>query len=233
MDPRYQSSIPAGTTEQTMVNYQHEGNFNQLKQTACLIDGEVVGERFYEADGTCIIEKPLRRGRQHGILYTWYESGALESAQPYVDGRPHGTARQWAQDGTLMGIYTLDNGSGFDIWRDFREDGTIFIAEIHTLRDGLPHGFEWWLNEDEKTVVHERYWYEGQVHGIERRWDSDGRLEATFPQFWIYGQRVSPSAYQTAAAQNATLPPFQEKDQQPERQFPEEIWLSAKRVEEK
>ena len=143
IDRRYVSSIPGDIIEKRISDYKRDGGCVWLRRAACLLNGEVVGERCYESDGSLVVEIPLSDGNKQGIEYHWYESGELQSAEPYFAGKPHGVAKQWARDGTLMGTYTIEHGTGFDLWRDCLEDGLIFVSEVHSLRDGLPHGFEW------------------------------------------------------------------------------------------
>jgi hypothetical protein len=147
VDDRYRSSIPPGVAERTVSEYRREGSAVWPRRTECLPGEEIVGERWYDEDGTLVEEIPLQHGKKHGVEYQW-DDGKLSSAEPYWEGKPHGTAIQWDRDGRLLGTYTMVHGTGLDVWRGTREDGSIYVTEIRTLRDGLPHGFEWWLNED-------------------------------------------------------------------------------------
>ncbi len=113
--------------------------------------------------------------------------------------------------------------TGFDIWRQEREDGFPFISEIHSLQDGHPHGYEWWLNEDQHSVWHECHWQCGEYHGIERRWNDRGKLDRGYPKYWIHGQAGTKRVYLKATQTDDTLPTFLEKDNRPRRQFPVKI----------
>jgi hypothetical protein len=184
-----------------------------------------VGERSYDQDGTLLIETPLRDGKKHGLELHWYEGGeSLQSAEPFYAGLPHGTARQWAQDGSLLGKYTLNRGSGLDLWRNQRCDGGgAYLSEVHSLKRGRPHGYEWWLNEDQCSVWAERHWYEGQLHGIEREWNSRGCLRRGYPRYHVRGQRVSKRDYLKACKVDPSLPAFRAEDNQPDRCFPSAV----------
>jgi antitoxin component YwqK of YwqJK toxin-antitoxin module len=221
-DDRYRSSIPAGAIERIVSEYRREGNLVWPRRAECCLDGEIVGKRFYDEDGTLTGETPLKDGQKHGVAYRW-DDGQLISAEPYWEGKPHGTGMQWDEDGRLLGTYTLVHGMGLDIWRAVREDGSIYVSEVHSMRDGVPHGFEWWLDEDQASVWDEKHWHLGELHGIERRWNDSGRLRRGWPQYWIHGTKVTKRQYLRAAAKDDTLPPFREEDQLPQRSFPPEI----------
>jgi hypothetical protein len=221
-DDRYNSSIPPSAVERTASDDRREGDLVWSRRTECLLGTAIVGERYYEEDGTLGWETPLNDGKKHGIEYRW-DSGKLLSAEPYWEGKPHGIAQQWDENGRLVGTYTLVHGTGLDVWRGTREDGSIYVTEIRSLRDGLPHGFEWWLNEDQASMWWERHWHAGELHGIERQWNERGRLRRGWPKYWVRGTQVTKRQYLRAAAKDDTLPPFREEDRLPQRSFPPEI----------
>ena len=225
------SDIPPGTEERPIHQYKEKGSLIFLQVNECVLNGQVVGLRAYDSMGNLIIETPLKHGKKHGREYTWNEAGILESIEPYVDGKLHGRARQYGRDGKLIGTYRCIHGTGFDIWRSEREDGSIAISEIHSLRDGLPHGYEWWLGEDQHSVWHECHWQQGVLHGIERMWNSSGTLKRGYPKFWIHGQAVSKRVYLKAAERDKYLPIFRAEDNLSSRRFPAQIekLLSGKR----
>jgi hypothetical protein len=190
-----------------------------------LCAGIVVGERSYDQDGTLVVETPLRDGKKHGVELHWHDGGdSLESAEPFHAGLPHGTARQWAEDGGLLGTYTLKHGSGLDLWRSQQcEDGLVYLSEVHSLKNGQPHGYEWWLNENQRSVWAERHWQEGQLHRIEREWNLQGRLRRGFPRFYVLGERVNKRAYLKACKADPSLPAFRGEDNAPARSFPSAV----------
>jgi antitoxin component YwqK of YwqJK toxin-antitoxin module len=187
-----------------------------------LVGGKVVGSREFHETGELAFERPLKEGRVHGTEYRWDCPGELLSEEPYVKGLPHGTARQWL-GGKLIGSYTMVRGTGIDLWWQEREDGSVYLSEVYPLRDGRPHGFEWWLNEDQETVCIERHYWEGKPHGIWREWNSRGRLCRGFPEYYVGGVKVTRPQYLRAAREDPTLPPFREEDNEPRRRFPPEI----------
>jgi len=164
----------------------------------------------------------VKNGKKHGREYVWNEDGSLESVEPYFEGKLHGLSKQYGRNGKVIGTYRCVHGAGFDIWRCEREDGLIMICEIHSLQDGRPHGYEWWVRGDQRSVWHERHWQQGIVHGIERMW-SKGKLQPGYPKFWIQGRSVRKTAYMKASKEDKTLPVFEEKDNRPQRKFPAEI----------
>jgi len=220
---RFKSDIPPNVVEQVTSEFRRNGGVIYHRLTACVLNDEVVGQRAYGEEGQLVKETPLRNGRKHGREYQWHDDGRLNSVEPYVNGKVHGTAKQYGRNGSVIGTYTLRHGTGYDIWRWESEDGAIRISEIHTLQDGLPHGYEWWLREEPHLVWHEIHWHEGQYHGIERQWNLANKLRRGFPQYWINGDRVDKRKYLRAAKKDPNLPPFRLKDNSPRRRFPSAI----------
>ena len=167
----------------------------------------------------------MKDGIRHGIEYDWRWDGILTAAEPWVNGKPHGIAKQWSQTGVLIGSYSMHHGTGIDLWWESLEyDGRLpfFLAEVHPMRDGKPHGFVWWLNEDQKSVFTEWHFVDGVKHGIFREWKDNG-LRRDSPQYFVGGVKVRKRQYIRAAASDESLPPFREHDNLPTRLFPPEI----------
>jgi hypothetical protein len=217
------SDIPSGAVEQLVSAYRKEGGCIYYRIMDCLLDGRLVGRRAYTQDGNLVIETPLKDGQKHGREFTWNEDGTLLSVEPYVKDQIHGTAKQYGHHGKLIGTYTVIHGTGFDLWRQEGEDGSVSISEIHCLREGLPHGYEWWFTTEQGALWHERHWRAGEYHGIERVWSSRGELSRGYPKYWIAGRAVSKRKYLKAAQTDKTLPAFREKDNSIRRKFPPEI----------
>ena len=227
MQPTFESSIPSDATERQVSEYRRRddpggGGVVWPRRMECVLDGQVVGVRGYEEDGALTIETPLEDGRKHGTEYEW-EGGILVAATPYREGKVHGTAYQWDEEGRLLGTYTLTPGPGLDVWRGTREDGSIYISEITHWRDGRLEGFEWWLNEDQRSVHIERHWRGGQLHGIEREWNLRGAIARGWPRYWVDGSRVQKRQYLAAARRDDTLPAWRAEDQTPERILPQRV----------
>lgn len=215
----YASSIPADATERVRTKLSD----GTRKRAEYYVGSERVGERSFYPSGELEYEYAFRDGRRHGWQYRHDEPGKLLSAEPYKNGLPHGTAYQWADDGRLIGSYTMEHGTGIDLWWQDWPEGPVELAEVHYLQDGVPHGFEWWLNEDQQSVYNERHWQHGLLHGIEREWNGEGKLRRCFPRYWIHDKRVTKRQYRKASANDTTLPLFREEDNSLQRDFPPEV----------
>jgi hypothetical protein len=220
---KHKSDIPAGAREVEIRGLSQTENFMYYRVMECTLDGKLVGQRSYDDEGNLMIETPIKDGKKHGREYIWNETGALESVEPFTNGKRHGLAKQYGRNGNVIGTSRFVHGTGFDIWRWEREDGTAFISEIFSARDGALDGFEWWLNEDQRSVWHERHWQNGYLHGIERMWNERGRLKRGFPKYWIRDQAVRKPVYIRASEKDGTLPSFRQTDNRQQRKFPTEI----------
>jgi hypothetical protein len=183
--------------------------------------------RFFDEEGCLETENPRKDGLLHGMKYSFHSPNRVQFAEPYINGLAHGTARQWSEDGKLLGTYTMKYGTGVDLWRQGTNwgNGLPYLSEARYIKDGTWHGFEWWLNEDQRSVWQERHFWFNQLHGIERDWNSDGHLSRGYPRYWINNLRVTKRQYLRACSKDPTLPPFQESDNRPDRKFPPEIVL--------
>jgi hypothetical protein len=216
----YQTSIPPAAEER--ITHRHPDGTRQRAEY--WLDGEQVGLRTFHPTGELEDEYSFRHGVKHGMQYRCDLPGQLGSAEPYENGVPHGTAYQWSYyDGRLIGTYTLEHGTGIDLWRQDWSDGTVTLTEVHSMRNGCSHGWEWWVNHDQRSVHEERHWMDGELHGIERQWNMQGRLRRGYSRYWVHGKRVTRRQYLRAAASDPTLPPFRPEDNNPERAFPPEI----------
>lgn len=220
---RFKSDIPPNVVEHVTREFRREGGAIYGRLTDCILNGEVVGRRTYNEEGQLIIETPLRNGRKYGREFYWNDDGSLSLIEPYVNGKIHGTAKQYGQHGSVIGTYKLHHGTGYDIWRAENRNGTVYVAEILTYKDGLRHGYEWWLTPKPHIVYEERHWHEGQHHGIEREWNLANKLRRGFPRYWIKGDRVTKIKYLRAAKRDPSLPAFHLRDNSPRRKFPPAI----------
>lgn len=186
------------------------------------VRGKLVGVRFFEKTGEPSMEWGIRNGKQHGRMYTWWPPGHLLPVETYKNGASHGTALQWDENGRLLGSYTMAKGTGIDLWwQDWGEE--VFLHEVHYMKDGAPHGWEWWINDDQRTVWDETHWHEGELHGIQRRWNIQGRLRRGFPKYWLHNKQVTRRIYVKACSNDPALPLFRNADNLPARIFPAEI----------
>jgi hypothetical protein len=219
---RPKSDIPDGATERVIQKYNRNMGLIRLERRECTFNGELVGYRCYDDKGRLQIETPLEAGKKHGREIHWNDDGTLNFIEPYSHGKMHGAAKQY-ENGRVIGTYKMVHGTGYDVWRNQIADGPVYVSEIHSMRDGMSHGFEWWLNDDQKSVHEEKHWYEGTYHGIEREWHWSGKLRRGYPKYWIGGEAVTKRQYVRAARKDPTLPPFHVKENSPRRKFPLEI----------
>jgi antitoxin component YwqK of YwqJK toxin-antitoxin module len=182
----------------------------------------IVGGRLFDAEGELQLDYGIRRGKRHGREYRLDDPGKLRSATAYRNGLEHGLARQWSDDGRVIGTYRMKNGTGIDLWwqEGWRKPRRPYLAEVHFMLKGHRHGFEWWLNEDQRSVYQERHWSLDEAHGIEREWDAEGRLRSGFPKFYVGGRRVTRRVYERERNGEPSLPPYRIEDDQPQRSFP-------------
>ena len=217
----YRSSIPKAARERVTATFV---TGPQRYKVECVLNGKVVGIRYFHETGELEDEFPLKNGVIHGIVYRSVIPGKLLSAEPYSNGFLHGKARQWSDDGKLMGTYTMRHGTGIDLWWcQFSENGFPHLSEARYIKDGKWHGFEWWLNVDQKSVREERHFQNDLMHGIERTWNRQGRLHRGYPKYWVNNVRMTKRQYLRACAKDPTLPPFREADNHSRRKFPPEV----------
>ncbi|HEX4008297.1 MAG TPA: hypothetical protein VHX60_19145 [Acidobacteriaceae bacterium] len=225
----YRSSIPRNARER--ITATHLSGPQKFKAEYRL-GGETVGVRFFHPTGELQFEYPLKNGVWHGTVYRADDPGMLTSAEPFRNGLAHGTARQWSPQGNLLGTYTMRGGCGVDLWWQCAHQGDkfVYLAEARYLKDGQLHGFEWWLTRDQRGVLDERHFWRDQLHGIERAWNSSGRLRRGYPRYWASGQRVTRRKYLRACETDPNLPRFREIDNQPARNFPAEVRRNLRRT---
>jgi hypothetical protein len=187
-----------------------------------LVGRSIVGYRLFDTDGELLLDCGVRGGRRHGREYRLDLPGRLLSATAYRNGLEHGLARQWSDDGRLIGTYRMQNGTGVDLWwqETWRTPRRPYLAEVHVMLKGRRHGFEWWLNPDQRSVYQERHWADDEAHGIEREWDDKGKLRPGFPKFYLRGSRVTRQAYEREQSKDPSLPAYRTEDNRPQRSFP-------------
>lgn len=175
-------------------------------------------------NGVLEFERPLRNGLTHGTLHS-FDAGVATFAEHYSNGVAHGTAKQWSHDGKLIGTYTMKRGTGLDLWRAKANwgNGGVYLSEARFIKEGKWQGFEWWLNEDQTSVHDENHFWNDLQHGIQRSWNSRGRLRRGYPRYWVRSVRVTKRKYLSECAQDSTLPIYREKDNLPARKFPDEV----------
>ena len=225
---RYQSDIPSGAKERLIADYKvnksGRGIVIHPREVECVWRGLVVGMRYYDPEGTVVLEQPLKNGVRHGREYRWSD-GVILSVEPYFEGKVHGTTKQFDKDGRIIGTYKMVHGTGLDVWGGMRcgdAECAYGVSEIRSMQDGHPHGYEWWF-ATENELSSERHWHLGEVHGIERAWNSEGRLRRGYPKYWMHNKQVIKRDYLKACETDKTLPPYRKEDDAPTRIFPKRV----------
>jgi antitoxin component YwqK of YwqJK toxin-antitoxin module len=222
----YRSSIPKAAQERVASNYISTRSKQRVEY---VLDGEIVGVRWFDENGVMNTEAPWKHALIHGNMYYFDDipDGKLRVTfvEPYQNGLAHGTARQWsAYNGKPIGAYAMKRGCGIDLWRIETYSGkSVYLHEARFIKDDNWHGFEWWLEEDQKSVHQEAHFWENLQHGIRREWNGEGKLKRGFPQYWVDNIRVTKREYLRACAKDPSLPGFRSIDNLPQRQFPPQV----------
>lgn len=215
---KYRSSIPWKAKERIAERYPNGAK----KKCEYRVGRKLVGVRLISDKGEPEMEWGVKNGEMHGRLLE-LSSGTLVFVEPYKNGVAHGTAYQWDENGRLLGTYRMNHGTGIDLWRqDWGRK--IFLHEVHYMKDGMPHGWEWWISDDQHSVSDETHWHEGKRHGIQRSW-TKSRMDRGFPKYWIRDKQVTRRDYLKACAKDPNLPPYRKEDNSPRRIFPPEIQM--------
>jgi antitoxin component YwqK of YwqJK toxin-antitoxin module len=174
----------------------------------------IPAEAIARVDQTYRDGSPMRTSFFVGEIVTEYvlsdgetrdKTANLLSATPYEDGIEHGTAYQWSHDGLLIGTYAMVNGTGTDLWWQ-EADGEIVLTKAHRRVNNRWDGYEWWFNNCRPSELSiEKWWLEGELHGIERKWNLKARIRRGWPKYWIHNQQVDKRKYLRAAAKDPTL----------------------------
>ena len=221
----YRSSIPKSAQERVVSSHKSNGMKHRVDY---IVDGKLVGFRQFNEEGEIEFERPLRDGLTHGTVYMFHgdinRSGEITFSEPHKNGLAHGTARQWSEhDGSLIGTYSMKHGTGLDLWRNWSYvTKAEYLSEARYIKSGKWHGFEWWINEDQ-ALNKENHFQEDLQHGILREWNASGKLRRGYPKYWVANVQVSKRKYLAACVKDASLPLFQEADNQPQRIFPPEV----------
>jgi hypothetical protein len=207
-----ESMIPPAAREITEATFE-----SGARRTAFYeLDGERVGFRQWNEDGSLAMEYGMRGGVRHGPFRTYWDNGQVSEAATYVDGKEHGVTTQYDAGGELIGSYTMEHGTGLDLWFDCKG----VLSEERSYRDGERHGYERWWCGDNATVWQEEHYRHGAAHGIFRQWTDRGRLRRGFPRYFVGGERVARRQYERACRTDSLLPAFVPEENLPSRQLP-------------
>lgn len=214
----YRSSIPHDSNEKIIRRHA-----NGAKSVCHYFKNrKKVGVRFFDEDGSMELEYGVKDGRAHGNHHEW-SSGKLVFFQKIKNGMAHGIAKQWSsENGELLGSFKMNHGNGIDLWwQDWF--GPLHLTDVFFLKNNIPHGFEWHLNNTEKSVHIERHWFKGKWHGIHRSWKNSRTLDKGFPKFFIMDKQVTKAKYLKACENDTTLPKYNRKDDRWFREFPSSL----------
>jgi len=218
--PRFRSTIPPDARPKVIARFPSSAP----KLIEFRFHREIVGYRSLHETGEVETDHTIKNGRKDGLEWRFDEPGVLVSVIPYRNGNEHGTAKQYDDNGKLIGTYRMIHGTGIDLWRATSfVDGPIVLSEVRFMKSGNPHGFEWWINDDQSSVYHERHWRDGCLHGIDRRWNAKGRLRRGYPKYYVDDRKVTKRQYLRATERDRTLPRWRESDNSSMRIFPSEI----------
>jgi antitoxin component YwqK of YwqJK toxin-antitoxin module len=184
--------------------------------------------RFFDENGFMELKYGVKNRRAHGNHYEWF-LGKLIFFEKIRNGMAHGTAKQWSSEtGKLIGSFKMKNGNGIDLWwQDW--PGQVHLREVCFFKNGKPHRVEWAINENQKSVFHERHWFNGKWHEIFRQWKNARALHPGFPKFFIKDRKVSKAEYVKASEKDPTLPKYNVKDDRWFREFPPSLKPHLKR----
>ena len=217
----YVSSIPADSRDEDITG--KPGSVRRKVTKNYYLGKSYVGMRVYSKAGLIERECSYQNGQRHGWQYDWYENGQLLSAIPYSNGREHGTASIWGTSGALLGTYTMDHGTGIDLWW-IELDGKAQLTEARVVVDNKMDGYEYWFRWGEPGVLKkEKWWSNGELHGIEREWTDRDNLRSGFPKYYVRGHEVDRHAYDHEQSADSILRPYAEEDDRPFRTFPPEV----------
>lgn len=161
-------------------------------------------------------------GSREGYEYNFASNGQMIFKSRWVNGREHGTARQWNDQGQLLISYRKHHGVGLDLWCD-NITGKL-SEELYCPADGELGVERRWKNE--RTIWREAFFRAGYGwHGIEREWNTAGKLSRGFPKYYVRGDRVTKRQYIWATETDPTLPRFTEKENRPYRKLPQDYVL--------
>jgi hypothetical protein len=178
-------------------------------QIAWSIAGDVLSERYFDADGVA-----------HGVEVSRHEDGTVEWQVPWAHGQMHGIARQFDESGRELLRTRFVRGSGIDLWVNGSE-----IAELREYKKSLLHGVERWGHP--RLPYEEGYFLRGKRAGVFRRW-SGSVLERGYPKYFIDDEEVSRAKYLRARKVWPELPACLREDDKRERAMHsglEHVWL--------
>ena len=177
------------------------------------IDRRPLARLLWTSDGQLAHEMPLdAKGRNHGVEIERDDQGQIAWCAQWVHGKQHGLVMQFDRRGHPVLVTEFVGGVGTDLWMTCG-----IISEVRECTDRRLHGLVRW--GDPRRPWEEEHYHRGQRHGIFRTWDDD-KLANGFPCFYLKGKVVSRRAYEAAQAKDASLPPYDKRDDSNRRAMP-------------
>jgi antitoxin component YwqK of YwqJK toxin-antitoxin module len=106
----------------------------------------------YYPTGELFREHTLINGRRHGVEYDYYQDSQTKAERNYVNGKKEGSAKGFHNNGKVQGDWIFENGE------------PVFATIFY--RGG------------EKWLVHSVFNKKGQLDGVSKEYDKQGRLMA-------------------------------------------------------
>lgn len=135
---------------------------------------------------------PYRKGKIDGVVRLFYPDGKTMSETPYVEGRPHGVAKSFAPDGFVRRVVRYRDGKRHGTMTE-RWSRTQELKKVIEYRDGLAHGSAKMYYDTGRLKMEATLW-EDRFHGVEKRYDGDGKLRET--RYWILDEPVGKDEFE-------------------------------------
>lgn len=89
--------------------------------------------------GQRLSELTVREGILHGMSKGWYDSGAQEVEEQFVDGKSNGVRKRWHANGKLKNEATIVNGELHGPYTEWHDDGSMAarMNMVHGKGEGL------------------------------------------------------------------------------------------------
>lgn len=185
---------------------------------------------LWTSDGELGRVHPLdRNGKPHGLEVERL-GGRVVWCASWRHGKQHGLVMQFDDDGQPLFVTEFDAGRGTDIWMGC--GGGCEVSEVSEVRDILDSRLHGWVRwGDPARPSEEEHYRHGERHGIFRTW-SDDKLCDGFPRFYLDDKQVSRRDYEIARARDASLPPYDERDDSNRRPVPPVVHQALARAKE-
>lgn len=89
--------------------------------------------------GQRLSELTVREGILHGVSKGWFDSGAQEVEEHFVDGKSSGVRKRWHANGRLKSEAAIVNGELHGLYTEWHDDGSMAarMNMVHGKGEGL------------------------------------------------------------------------------------------------